>query len=93
MQAPVGGPTHRGVLLVAALILLLFAALRRDPKDRVLLFQTLAFASCIVALLIISWAKLSGSAVVLALIPFGGFVFLAGYSALMNRLRRRKKTG
>jgi hypothetical protein len=91
IAATIGGPTNRGVLFLAALILLLFGAIRRNPRDRVLLFQTLAFVSVIGAGVVIVWADLSGSALVLALIPFVSFMFLACYFAFVNRLRRRKR--
>lgn len=84
-------PMNRGALFLIATILVLLAAIRRNPKDRVLVCQTLAFVSTIAAAFIISWADLSGSAVILALIPFITFTFLAGYVGLMNWVRRRKR--
>jgi uncharacterized membrane protein len=89
--APQSGPAARGLLIVAALILVLFFGLRRNPKDRVLWCQALAFISFVAAVVIMRWADLSDSEVFLTLIPFIAFTFLAGYFALMNRLRRRKK--
>jgi hypothetical protein len=91
MLAPQGGSALRGFLIVAALILALLFALRRNPKDRVLWCQTLAFFSFVAAVVVMRWADLSDSETFLTLIPFLAFIFLAGYFALMNRLRRRKK--
>jgi hypothetical protein len=91
MLAPQGGLAPRGLLIVAALILVLFFALRRNPKDRVLWCQTLSFVSFVAAVVIMKWTDLPGSEAFLTLIPFLGFTFFAVYFALMNRLRRRKK--
>ena len=91
MLAPQGGSASRGLLIVAALILALFFALRRNPKDRVLWCQTLAFVSFVLVVVIMRGADLSGSETFLTLIPFLAFTFLAGYFALLNRLRRRKR--
>lgn len=81
----------RGILFALALILVLFLAIRRDPKDRVLLFQTLAFVSFIVAGVVVHFAEISGSTAFLSFIPFIGFAFLAAYFAVTNWLQRRKK--
>ena len=94
MLLDVGDSRHvRGLLLVLALFFGLYRAIRRSPKDRVLLYQTIAFGSFVVAAIAIALAQLSGWFAFLCLIAFIIFTICAGYFALMNWVRRRKQAG
>jgi hypothetical protein len=90
---PTGSRPIRGIAILSVLLLLLFQAIRRNPRDRVLIFQTIAFGL----------ALFMGALGVLGEMPdwlfpimatlFCCFVILAGYFGLQNWLRRRKRAG
>ena len=94
MLLDVGDSRHvRGLLLVLALFSGLYLAIRRSPKDRVLLYQTIALGSFVVGAIAIALAQLSGWSAFLCLIPFVISTICVGYFALMNWFRRRKQAG
>jgi hypothetical protein len=81
-----------GTLLVVLVgVYELFLAIKRDPKDRVLLFEILAFVTFFLGMAIVKMAGLSPYAIALWLALFFGFIILAAYSALINWRNRRKK--
>jgi hypothetical protein len=69
----------------------LFLAIKRDPKDRVLFFEVLAFVTFFLGMVIVKLAGVSTFAIVLWLVLFFGFIILAAYFALINWVSRRKK--
>ena len=79
------------LLTLAAIFLVLFQAVKRNTKDRVLLSQTIAFASFIVAMVVFRLGDLSGPMTFLVLVPFIAFTIMAGYFGLDNWLRRKRK--
>lgn len=94
MRADLGDSKQfRALLLLVVLLFVLFRAIRRDPRDRVLLCETIAFGSFFVAVAIIVSAQVSGWFAFLCLIPFVVFTILAIYFAWMNWLRRKKRAG
>ncbi len=86
----------RAELLVAigqavAAVITIVEAIRRAPKDRVLLFEFLAFVTFFLGIL---FAKLAGFAwpvLVVWMILFFGSTFVAAYFAFTNWLRRAKR--
>jgi hypothetical protein len=81
-----------GTILVALLAAYeLFLAVQRDPKDRVLLFEGLAYVTFFLGMLIVKMAGGSTFVIALWLVLFFGSIILAAYFALINWLGRRKK--
>jgi hypothetical protein len=83
-------------LLVTVVVVLiaaheLFLAIKRDPKDRVLLSEILAFVPFFLGMAIVKMAGVSPFGIALWLALFFGFLILATYFALINWLSRRKK--
>jgi Zn-dependent protease with chaperone function len=68
-----------------------FHAIKRDPRDRVLLFQILAFVTFFLGMTIVKMAGISPLAIALWLALFFGLIILAAYIALIKWLNRRKK--
>jgi hypothetical protein len=81
----------RGIAIFVVLLLVLLQAIRRTPKDRVLMFQTIAFGIA----LLIGFLGVLGSMpnwlFLFMAILFCFFVILAAYFGLLGRLRRRKR--
>ena len=87
--------THAELLVaiaeaIAAVITIL-EAIRRDPKDRVLLFEFLAIVTFCLGALFAKLAGLVWPALIVWMVLFLGFTFAAFYFAVINWLRRIKK--
>ena len=83
----------RADLLVAigeavAVVITIVEAIRRDPKDRVLLFEFLALVTFFLGSLSVKFAGFHWALFIAWMVLFLGFAFLAAYSAVVNWLRR-----
>lgn len=78
---------------VALVVAAILGAIRRNPKDRVLLFEFLALASLVLGAISLKMIGISLIGIVAWLLLFFGFTFLAAYFGYSNwRLRRRKSS-
>jgi len=85
----------RADLLVQLVLGAVFAvgAIRRDPADRVLLFQFLALASFFLGAFALGFFGFSAVGVAAWMLLFLLFTILAAYFGVSNWLHRRRKTG
>ena len=66
-------------------------AIRRDPRDRVLLFEVAAFVTLPLGALLLKFSGFFWPVILIWLILFFGFTLAAAYFALINWLRRTKR--
>jgi len=74
-----------------AVVITIVQAIRRDPKDRVLLFELLALVTFCLGLLSGKFAGFHWLVIIVWMVLFLGFAFAAFYFAVINWLRRIKK--
>ena len=84
------GLTLIDVFLGASSLVVVFRAIKSDPKDRVLLFETLAFITLFLGLFVLKAIGVSWLASVVWLTLFFGFVLTALCFGILNWRRRRK---
>jgi len=90
---PTGSRPIRGIAIFFILLLVLFQAIKRNPNDRVLIFQTIAFGLALFMGALAMLGDMPDWLFPLMATLFCSFVFLAGYFGLQNWLRRRKRAG
>jgi len=88
----------RAELLVAigealAVVITIVEAIRGDPEDRVLLFEFLALVTFFLGSLSVKFAGFHWPVIIVWMVLFFGFTFVAAYSAVVNWLRRTKRAG
>lgn len=76
---------------IVGAVVVVVEAIRRDPNDRVLLFEVAAFVTLFLGLGLLKLSGFFWPGVVMWLILFFGFTLAAAYFALTNWLRRAKK--
>jgi len=74
-----------------AVVITIVQAIRRDPKDRVLLFEFLAFVTFFLGSLSVKFAGFHWAVIIVWMVLFFGFTSVAAYSAVVNWLRRTKR--
>ncbi|MGA9882453.1 MAG: hypothetical protein WBQ34_01910 [Candidatus Acidiferrales bacterium] len=79
--------TLEGALAIAGIV----GAVLRDPSDRVLLFEFLAFTSLLLGALTLRAFGFFWSGAIVSMLVFLSFTFLAAYFAIRNWRRRRKE--
>jgi len=88
-----GSRPIRGIAIFFILLLVLFQALKKNPKDRVLIFQTIAFGLFLFMGALGMLGDMPDWLFPILAISFCGFVILAGYAGLQNWLQRRRRAG
>jgi hypothetical protein len=69
----------------------LFPAIRRDPRDRVLLFECVAVVTFFAGLVLFRIVGVYWPAIIVWMVLFLGFTALTAYFGVTNWLNRRKK--
>ncbi len=72
-------------------VVVIVEAIRRDSRDRVLLFEVAAFVTLLLGLLLVKFSGFIWPVILVWLILFFGFTLAAAYFALVNWLRRTKR--
>jgi len=80
------------LFVVASACLEVFRAIRQDPKDRVLVFEAVAFITFFLGLALLKVVGVSWLSGTVWLTSFFASVALAAYFGLRNWMRRRKRT-
>jgi NAD/NADP transhydrogenase beta subunit len=87
--------SHAVLLVVigeaVALVITIVQAIRRDPKDRVLWFEFLAFVTFFLGMLFVKLAGFAWPVVIVWMMLFFGFGFAAAYFAVSSWLRGTKR--
>jgi len=73
-----------------AVVITIVEAIRRDSKDRVLLFEFLAFMTFFLGILFVKLTGFAWPVIIVWMMLFFGFTVAAVYYALSNWLRRSK---
>lgn len=93
MTASLSWIRHWGLTLVfvASFLVAIFRAMRSDPKDRVLLFEVLAFVTFFLGVFVLKVNGVSLPVLVVWLTFFFGFVFTALCFGIVNWRHRKKR--
>ena len=73
-----------------AVVIAIMEAIRQDPKDRVFLFEFLAFMTFFLGILFVKLTGFAWPVTIVWMMLFFGFTVAAVYYALSNWLRRSK---
>jgi hypothetical protein len=77
---------------VIAVLIIIVEAIRRDPKDRILLFEISALATFVLGLLLFKLSGFSLIGFIIWLALFFGLTIVAAYFALLGWLRQSKRS-